>query len=193
MEPLTENAIRPEHLMQEHARLFEEDVARLVSQKDRFVKASCPACDSDTPVRIFQKYGIDFQLCQNCETIYISPRPSPDLLDEFYGGSKHYAYWNDFIFPASEEVRRNKIFRPRVDRVKGLVEKYRCPTDMFLEVGAGYGTFCEELSKDGIFKEILAVEPTPGLAETCRRKGITILEQTVESLDRQAISADFVA
>ncbi|MFA7345616.1 MAG: class I SAM-dependent methyltransferase, partial [Terrimicrobiaceae bacterium] len=40
---------------------------------------------------------------------------------------------------------------------------------------------------------ILAVEPTPGLAETCRRKGITILEQTVESLDRQAISADFVA
>ena len=37
--------------------------------------------------------------------------------------SQNYAYWNDVIFPASEAVRREKIFRPRAQRMADLCRR----------------------------------------------------------------------
>ena len=51
-----------------------------------------------------------------------------------------------------------------------------------LEVGAAYGTFCEEMQSRGHFKRIVAVEPTPDLARTCRSKGIETIETPIEKL-----------
>ena len=48
---------------------------------------------------------------------------SPDrltLLHEFYSQSKNYAFWNEFVFPATEEMRRERIFRPRVSTAATL-------------------------------------------------------------------------
>jgi len=54
--------------------------------------------------------------------------------------------------------------------------------DSLLEVGAAYGTFCEEMKTRGHFKRIIAVEPTPDLAKTCREKGIETIETPIEKL-----------
>ena len=34
------------------------------------------------------KYGLDYRRCARCGTVYMSPRPSPDLLDEYYRTSR---------------------------------------------------------------------------------------------------------
>jgi SAM-dependent methyltransferase len=111
----------------------------------------------------------------------------------YYSSSENYAYWNKHIFPASEATRREKIFRPRAQRVAEICQRYAVPTRTLLEVGAGFGTFCEELRSLQIFDRLVAVEPTPSLAETCRQRGLEVIEKPIEHADLSGVNADVVA
>lgn len=189
---LTDAMIRPDHLKKGQMEAFLEDIAYLLTFKDQFVTVHCPACGSNDFHPAFDKYGLRFVECDACGTVFINPRPTPEILEKYYTNSKNYWYWNNFIFPASESVRREKIFLPRVERILGICQKYRINTGTLLEVGAGYGTFCEELKKTGMFRKIIAVEPTPGLAETCRKKGLDVIELPVEKVRMDKDSVDVV-
>ena len=37
-----------------------------------------------------------------------------------------------------------------------------------VEVGAGFGLFCEEVLSLDAFEKVVAIEPTPALAKACR-------------------------
>ncbi len=190
---LRETEIRPDHLMAEQARRFAADVERLLGRKSEFVPVPCPACGADEPRPTFRKHDLDYVTCPQCATLYISPRPIPEVLEMYYTTSENYAFWNTHIFPASEDARREKIFRPRAQQVAEICTKYGVPRRTLLEVGAGFGTFCEELKSLGLFDRLLAVEPTPGLAETCRSRGIEVIEKPIEHVDLQGAVVDVVA
>jgi SAM-dependent methyltransferase len=190
---LREDEIRPDHLMQEQGLRFEADIARLLERRGEFVRVACPACGSESSRSAFQKYTLDYMVCSACETMYISPRPSPTLLEMYYSTSENYAYWNKYIFPASESARREKIFRPRAQRVVEICRRYGVATRTLLEVGAGFGTFCEEMRGLGVFERLIAVEPTPSLAESCRRRGIDVIEKPIEQVTLEPGKVDVVA
>lgn len=190
---LREDEIRPEELMREQARRFEADIARIVARRGEFVQAPCPSCGSGRFRPAFQKYEMEYVFCEECETMFINPRPTPAVLEMYYSSSENYAYWNEHIFPASENARREKIFRPRAERVAEICRRYKIPTGLLLEVGAGFGTFCEELRSMDIFDRLLAVEPTPSLASTCRQRGLEVIEQPIEHAVLDGVSADVVA
>lgn len=179
---LKEEDIRPQDLMEGQRVAATTDLGRMLTRRGEFVHVDCPACGSATRTPKFTKNGIDYVDCDACRTFYVSPRPSPGVLDWFYSGSPNYAYWNSHIFPASEHARRQHIFRPRVDRLLGICQKYGVATEALLEVGAGFGTFCSELMERRVFAKVVGVEPTPGLAATCRQRGIEVLETPVEHL-----------
>lgn len=176
----SENDIRPKNLADGQRKAFFSDVDSLIKKQKCFVKVSCPACGSAGYTQKFKKYGFTYVECKKCQTLFTNPRPTPKILDDFYVHSKGYEYWNKYTFPASEKTRLNKIFIPRVDRILDICKKYDVNTDSILEVGGGFGTFCGELKTRKIFKRIAAVEPTPDLAETCRKKGIEIFESLFE-------------
>lgn len=179
---LKEAEIRPDDLMARQAELYASDVRRLMEASDHFVAVACPACGGDTPQYAFGKYSLSYQRCTACETVYVSPRPTPELLERYYQTSQNYEFWNRYIFPASEDARREKIFRPRAERIIDICERYQIEKGTLMEVGAGFGLFCEELRRLEAFKRILAVEPTPGLAETCRKRGVEVIEKRVEDI-----------
>lgn len=190
---LRETEIRPDHLMEEQAKRFAADVARLLSRQSEFVAVKCPACDANDPRPAFRKHDLNYVTCPSCETLYINPRPTPEVLEMYYTTSENYAFWNEHIFPASETTRREKIFRPRAQQVAEICGKYGVPLSTLLEVGSGFGTFCEELRALGLFKRLLAVEPTPGLAATCRSRGIEVIEKPIEHVELQGTNVDVVA
>ena len=177
-----ESDIRPDYLMVEQARRFEADVRRLLRHAPDFVTVVCPACEGSKAVPAFEKLGFSYFSCADCDTIYVSPRPRPDHLREYYESSENYRYWAEHIFPASEPVRRDRIFRPRVERILEFCARFSVHTDVLIEVGAGFGTFCEEMERTGAFREVLAIEPTPDLAKHCRDRGVTVIEKPVEDL-----------
>ena len=143
----SENDIRPKKFDGGRLKAFFEDVATLNSQKDNFVLVKCPACDGKKNRYKFSKFGFDYVECDSCETLFMNPRPSQKILDEFYRNSTAYTFWNKHIFPSSEKNRREKMFKPRVDKILEFCRKYNIKTESILEVGAGFGTFCEEMKK----------------------------------------------
>jgi 2-polyprenyl-3-methyl-5-hydroxy-6-metoxy-1,4-benzoquinol methylase len=177
---LTEHAIRPKDTAAEQKRRYLLDLEKLLTRKAEFVDAPCPACGGEERALAFEKHTLCYQRCAACATVYIAPRPTPEILAEYYASSLNYAYWNEVIFPASEAVRRARIFRPRVERVIDLCERHGIARGTLLEVGAGFGTFLEELRAAKGFAKTIGIEPTPPLAETCRKRGLSIIEAPVE-------------
>ena len=190
---LTEDEIRPDRLKLALLEAFHNDIRRLMARKDEFVTVSCPACSDSDSRPEFEKYGLNYQACAQCATVYVSPRPSPAILADYYANSENYRYWNKYVFPASEQARRTKIFAPRARRLADICQRHQVQTRTFLEVGAGFGTFCEEVGRLNLFQQIRAVEPTPDLAETCRRKGIDVIDKPIEQVSLPDASIDVIA
>lgn len=180
---IRENDIRPENLMNNQKIMATIDIGRMISKRDKFVEILCPACNSKESEKNISKYNLDYTYCKFCNTLYMNPRPPPEVLKWFYKDSPNYEYWNNFIFPASEEKRREKIFVPRVDRLLDLCEKYGVQKNSLLEVGCAFGTFCLELRSRNVFDKIIGVEPTPDLAKTAREKGIEVIEEMIENVN----------
>jgi SAM-dependent methyltransferase len=197
---LREQDIRPAALMADKQSCIEHDVAFLLAARGAWVEVGCPACESTARARFGAKRGFGYQSCTSCGTVYTSPRPDAALLERFYGESQNYAYWNEHIFPKTEAARRERIFRPRAQRLAALCRQHlprlcagtASEGAAFLEVGAGFGTFCDEVRATGLFSRLIAVEPTPGLASTCRSRGIETIESVVEHLTLD-IKVDVVA
>ena len=189
---LRETEIRPDELMAEQARRYEADVARLLERRGEFVQVACPACGADAAHPMWRKYELDFVSCDSCGTVYMDPRPSPELLDDYYRTSQNYEYWSRVVFPASEQARRAKIFRPRAERVTEIARRHGSAMRAAIDVGAGFGTFCEELRSLGSFERVIAVEPEPHLAAICRERDLEVIEAPIEKVDLTHSSPDLV-
>lgn len=179
---LREQDIRPVVFSADQRVAAAVDTGRYLSRYAEFVRVACPACGADRPRPRFRKHLVEYVDCPECATMYISPRPTPEVLEWFYRGSANYAHWNKLIFPATEDARRERIFVPRVDRLLELCRKHGVATGSLLEIGAGFGTFCIEVQRRRQFDRVVAVEPTPDLAQTCRSRGLEVIELPVEQI-----------
>ncbi len=189
---LSESELCPEELLREQELAFERDIAKLKARLDEFVRVSCPACSSDHFVPAFQKYSFEFQSCTICQTIFMSPRPSEDIMASYYANSENYAYWAKYIFPASEDTRREKIHKPWLKRVLQYCRQFKISTKTLLEVGPGFGTFSSVATESGAFDRVVAVEPTPELAAACRERGVEVIQSRIEEIESQVRDIDVV-
>lgn len=189
---ISENDIRPDALMDEQKKRMLADIDYLLGFRDQFVDVPCPACQSDDYEDAFEKYTLTYRACRTCDTLYISPRPTPDILGKFYANSVNYEYWATHIFPASEAARTEKIFRPRAERVKDLCAKYNMTPETMVEIGAGFGTFGQEIKKLNLVDRFVAVEPSTSLAQKCRDRGLETLAMPIEETNFDPESVDVI-
>lgn len=179
---LSEAQIRPLGLVKKQKKFLHQDIKRLQSKSNSFIFVNCPGCNSKKTKLIFSKNKFRYVECQKCKTFFINPRPTPKILEWFYKGSVNYKFWNDFIFPASENTRREKIITPRIDKLLDLMNKYNLNKNSLIEIGSGFGTFAYELSKRNVFKKIVCIEPTPYLASSCRKRNLEVIESPIEKV-----------
>lgn len=191
-EIFTEEAIRPSRLVQQMEKLCEEDRQWLLTHQNQFVPVNCPACGKNKFHEVFIKLNVRFVECYHCKTVYANPRPSPGLLKQHYLNSKSYKFWCERIFPQSEPVRREKIFKKRVDFIIEQCKRFKVNPDTILEIGSGFGTFCLETQTRNFFKHVIAVEPIPELAEICRKRGLRVIQAFAEDLQASKITANVI-
>lgn len=178
---MKEAEIRPDGVLNNNIRLKLKD--NLVKEKDKFLMIPCPACESKNFKPSFNKEGFDFVECLDCQTLFINPRPPLELLKEYYSNSDSFKYWNKEICAATEEARRSRIFTPRAERIAAICKKYPLiPPRVLVDVGAGLGTFCQEAKKLNIFDRVIAVETAPDLVQSCKLKGLEVIESLIEDL-----------
>jgi 2-polyprenyl-6-hydroxyphenyl methylase/3-demethylubiquinone-9 3-methyltransferase len=184
--------IRPERVMDGQRVAMQADVDWLAARTGEYVPVACPACGSDVAERLYEKYTMQHRLCAKCGMQYVSPRPSEATLAAFYAQSANYAYWAKYVFPESSEARRQQIFKPRAEHLARIATERGVRGGTLVEVGAAHGLFCDEIRKLDVFSNIVAIEPTPDMAQTCRDLGFETYEAPFEQVKLKA-GADAVA
>lgn len=194
-EPLSESELCPDHLLRGQEEAFARDIERLKARRVEFVAVPCPACGEKDSVPAFEKFTFQYVTCRRCDTLYMSPRPSPRLMADYYSDSENYRYWAEHIFPASEEARREKVHKPWLDRVIGYCGRHAIPRGVLMEIGSGFGTFAALAQASGVFTRVVAVEANPEMAAACRSRGLEVINKCIEDvtgeLDAAAVAVAF--
>lgn len=163
---MREQDIRPADLLAEYLRLSSADAARFFPDPGGFRARACPGCGAAAPAGApeFTKNGFPFARCPACATLYARAVPNDEGLAAFYRDSPSQRYWGEVFFPAVAEARRERIFRPRVARVRGLCAELGLVPQRVVDVGAGAGLFLAECRTGGLGTELTAIEPSAALA-----------------------------
>jgi len=185
---MKEFEIRPKQLFEDYLKISKDDIKVFFSDHDSFENVSCPACNIDNSRFAFKKHGFSYRICNECYSLFVSPRPTKIMIEDFYRKSNSSKFWAERFFPETAEARRKKIFKPRAQLVSELVSRIEVPHPISLvDVGAGFGIFLEEVKKTGVFSEILAIEPSVDLAQCCREKGIQVIQKPVEKINKNEV------
>ena len=152
---LKETEIRPDNIQAEMTKCYSHDLSWILSRSDEFLDCFCPACYCEERLFLFTKVGFHYHVCGTCKTTYISPRPSPTTLTQFYSISEVYKLFLDKIFPTTQQIRREQFFRPRILRVIETCKTHGLKMPSLLEVGAGFGIFCDEAIHSNYFSTVV--------------------------------------
>jgi len=188
---MKESDIRPGNIFDEYLRLSARDAQHSFSSTDR-LEIPCPACGENDSVYEFTKHGFQYRTCNQCRSLFQSPRPRVHEFEKFYENSESSKYWAEVFFPAVAESRRSRIFTPRVDYLFDLCEERQFFPESIMDVGAGYGIFLEEWHRKAPDARLIAVEPSTVLADVCRDKGFEVVPMMIEKVTGLGQVADLV-
>jgi 2-polyprenyl-3-methyl-5-hydroxy-6-metoxy-1,4-benzoquinol methylase len=190
---MKESDIRPLPVFSRYLELVRQDGERLLESRTEFVPVRCPGCGAEEGETAFEKEGFRYESCRLCASLYVSPRPTAAMLQQSYADSAAVKYWATHFFKETVEARRTKVFRPRAEAVAEMAKADEfLQTRTFVDVGAGYGTFLEEVSRLQVFRTLVGIEPASALAAICREKGFAVLEAYIESVAAAHLQADLV-
>ena len=176
---MKEEEIRKRDVFNKYLKLVEEDVNNFFDYES-FVEINCPACGHDDFIFGLEKIGFKYVSCKQCSTLFINPRPSFDVLKKFYSESLSTTFWvNEFFKPVAEN-RREKIFRPRAEYVRGLIKEAQ--NLVIGDIGAGFGLFLEELRKILPENKYIAIEPSAEMAQICSKSGFDVKCMCLEDI-----------
>lgn len=177
---MKEEEIRPQKLFNKLLNLNKEDVKKYF-HKSLYIHIDCPACGTKGKFA-FNKDGFNFDECEACKTLYVSPRPDKKSFDSYYTDSESTKFWATEFYKATQESRRIKLWKPKAKLIKEKIEKYAHTTESIIDIGGGYGVFMEEfLELNNI--DHLVIEPSQYLSKVCRDKQLNVLERFLEDIE----------
>jgi len=188
---MKEYDIRPAEIFDQYLKLSANDAQHCFKGVERQA-VDCPGCGLHTYTKAFKKLGFDYATCDNCGTLYQTPRPPLESFEAFYHDSESSKYWAETFFPAVAETRREKIFIPRVERLIKFCNENKFLPETLIDIGAGYGILLEEWKKRYPLKRAIAIEPSQHLASICRKKGHEVIENIVEKINQRDLQADLI-
>jgi 2-polyprenyl-3-methyl-5-hydroxy-6-metoxy-1,4-benzoquinol methylase len=181
---MKEHDIRPKRIFDEYLRLTEEDTRTYFADCARH-DVCCPACGA-IGTHAFTKSGFSYTECPECSTLFVNPRPERSAFEQYYTDSPSTKYWATTFFKETEAARREKIWKPKAELIREKLSKLPA-VDEIVDVGGGYGTFAEEISRvSGC--EVTVIEPSRHLAEVCRNKGFKVIEKFLENISESDLA-----
>jgi len=179
---LKEEQIRPEKIFSEYLRLCNLDTKTYFGDCLRET-ICCPACLSKGDYE-FEKDGFHYELCSNCDSLYVSPRPESAAFEEYYTSSPSVEFWASTFYKETADARREKLWKPKARLVRDTLIEQNMTTFSIVDIGGGYGIFAEEIS--GLMgTSVTVIEPSPTLASVCRDKKLRVVEKFLEDVTKE--------
>lgn len=179
---MNENDIRPQALFDELLRLNKLDIKKYFTNtiNENIV---CPACGSKGQKSIVKNNFI-FDECQNCKSLYVSPRPKKKYFDAYYTEGEASKYWATTFYKATEKNRTKMLWKPKAKMIKKKIETFAPDTKQIIDIGGGYGLFMIEFLK--LLKiDHLVIEPSKYLSAACEQKGLKTLVKFLENAKKK--------
>ena len=127
-----------------------------LNENSNFVEINCPACGEDKDIKLkFYKYGFSHIKCSNCSTLYVSPRPTQNLLFNYYANYEAPNFWTEILVKTNND-RKYLQHLPRVEKLKDILKDLNNKLKTFVDLGAGNGNFSKAILEANKFKDVIA-------------------------------------
>ena len=122
-EYLDEMEVHPPGIYQRLQDVCVASAVELLEQQDHFVETACPACASPDRELAFEKHGYTYWSCQVCATLFVSPRPSGLLLDQYLLHSPVAAFRDSDEYREAVDRHVKELAAYRAEWVSELCER----------------------------------------------------------------------
>lgn len=185
--------IHPDDFTGRVEELLDRDMEKLSSMYSRFEVVYCPCCeDHGDHTEAFSIDRFRYLRCKACGLVYLSPRPTLQIMREFLDKSEGLAFIRQNVRGGLAKSRIEKLYLPRVQHVQDFVERNDISTGIILEIGSGDGIFGCLLNDTGLFDEIWLLDPTAPPPPRSSDQRVNVIFDTIESADLPGDRGDIV-
>ena len=180
---LHESDIRPRSLISEFKRLSLIDASNYFSDPAKRVDIDCPACGCSDKTPAFRKNTFLYNVCQTCQSLYVSPRPDRDALAEYYETSRASHYRVEHFEQQTAEARRVHQLRLLANWLGQLVDEQGNPAAKgYADIGTHSPQIFQEVQELDLFEAFHAISPLPGLDASCDAMGVQVAREPLTGL-----------
>jgi len=172
--------IWPKDSFKRYLKLTESEVRRFFIQPGDLIDVPCPACKEKRSEKQFIKFGLQYVECQNCQSLYVNPRPSEKTLNRYFSEAKTTQFWRSQIVQETLKARIRYLFRPRAIWVGNLSREFLKTPQTLVDVSSQYEDFLIEIDSLGIFNERLVLDPLPGVMASLGDRFQTVAKPVTE-------------
>jgi hypothetical protein len=172
-------------LLDNYLDLLSKDI-KIMLPKDSLQNASCPVTGEKEVQDSFSKMGMHYQVSQTFGNIYLSPRPTMEILRQFYQESTARKFWLTELWPQTQDVRKEKIIFPQLEWAQGFIAQYSNERKLLLsEYLANYWGYYKSAKEFFTESNYTLVEPLfdPDIANIDVETSYTTNEVEESSMD----------
>jgi hypothetical protein len=180
--------IRPQSEFKHYVAMIEKDVLQIFNSDAGTYFFFCPACKSEESTVKFSRKNFIYRQCSRCESIYLSPRPTREMLHEFFQRSEGIKYWNSKLVQETTS-RIQHVFNPRIRWVLQTADMNDIPSGDFCDFYSKYIPFLEGIVAGQKFKVKKSYKPFEELNPFLRDNGIESIQGELKNESCGVITA----
>ncbi len=183
-------ALKPGSLFNDYIKLTAESI------RDFFVKGAvlaacpCPGCGNKKIASGFEKFGMRYNECAGCGTLYISPRPPDKDIARYYRKSPARVLWRTQLSRKTDKARKEKIVKPRFAWIEESTREYLEAPRHYADVNTDQQAYVAEIKRSGIFTRKTLISP---LLETGRKIAGVRMSEGVSGSDENSNAVDVIS
>ncbi|MEX2375891.1 MAG: class I SAM-dependent methyltransferase [Dehalococcoidia bacterium] len=156
-DPLAGSDIKPLEAFVRFKEQSERDAERYFPEENR-VEVDCPACGVDVARPRFRRGSFQYRECSECRSLFVSPRPAQDALDNYYehadAGRLREAYFTE----ETGIARLLHVTQSRADWIADHSERVEHTSLTHLDFGTMSGGLVSELKRLAAFSRFFALD-----------------------------------
>jgi hypothetical protein len=153
---------KPSSLLKEYLQLTQKETATLLSKGLKIV--ACPACGDSGGKAAFARFGLSYQHCPTCHSVYINPRPSDEQIVYFYQNSQARKFWNEHIYATTAQSRQEKIIKPRLQWIEDSTQEYLPAAKHYADINANQPGYIKQIASLSFQTKTLLNPLVPGVS-----------------------------
>ena len=175
LEDLKETQIRPVSLYNEFKEILQKEILRLFPDQSLFVKINCPGCGSSDYEKAFTQLSFQYCKCNSCGTLFVSPRPTAEMIRNFYKNSQASVFWKDKVVEKTKESRYRHQVSPAAHWVLEIVDEYLPEAKVLLDYNSKYADFLGMVSESQKLEKVISISPELPKEESVLSRGNVVV------------------